>query len=62
MNGAAAVVVQDAQSYQKMMAIVERAQAVEGVRRGLEQAKEGKTKPARKALDEIRKKHDISRS
>ena len=61
-NGAAAVVVQDAQSYQKLMEIVDRAQAVEGIRRGLHQAKEGKTKPARKALDGIGKKHDIPRS
>ena len=61
-NGAAAVVVQDAQSYQKMLEAIERAQAVEGIRRGLEQAKEGRTKSARKALDAIRKKHDIPRS
>jgi len=61
-NGAAAVVVQDAQSYQKMLEAVERAQAIEGIRRGLDEAKEGKTKPARKALDAIRKKHDIPRS
>jgi prevent-host-death family protein len=61
-NGTAAVVVQDAQSYQKLMEIVERAQAVEGIRRGLQQAREGKTRPARKVLDEIRKKHDIPRS
>ncbi len=60
-NGAAAVVVQDARSYQMMMEVVERAQAVEGIRRGLEQAKEGKTKPARKALERIRKKHDLPR-
>ncbi len=58
---AAAVVVQNAQSYQKMMEIVERAQAVEGIRRGLQQAKEGKTKPARKALDGIRKRHNTPR-
>jgi PHD/YefM family antitoxin component YafN of YafNO toxin-antitoxin module len=61
-NGAAAVVVQDAQSYQKLMDLVERAEAVEGIRRGLDQAKEGKAKPARKVLDAIRKKHDIPRS
>ena len=61
-NGAAAVVVQDVQSYQEMLEVIERAQAVEGIRRGLEQAKQGKTKPARKALDAIRKKHDIPRT
>ena len=60
-NGAAAVVVQDAQSYQKMLDVIERAQAIEGIRRGLDQAKQGRTKPARKALDAIRKKHDIPR-
>jgi PHD/YefM family antitoxin component YafN of YafNO toxin-antitoxin module len=61
-NGTAAVVMQDAQSYQKMLEVIERAQAVEGIQRGLEQAKEGKTKPAHKALEAIRKKHDIPRS
>jgi prevent-host-death family protein len=61
-NGAAAVVVQDAQSYQKMLDATERAQVIEGIRRGLDQASKGKTKPARKALDAIREKHAIPRS
>lgn len=61
-NGAAAVVVQAAESYQKLMEIVERAQAIEGIRRGLQQANEGKSTPAHKALDRIRKKHHIPRT
>ena len=48
-NGTAAVVVQDAQSYQKLMELLERAEAIEGIRRGVEDANEGRTKPARKA-------------
>ena len=58
-NGAAAVVVQDAQSYQRLMELVERAEAVEGIRRGLEQVRDGRTRPAAEALDAIRKKHDL---
>jgi len=58
-NGAAAVVVQDAESYQDLMERIERAEAIAGIRRGLEEVAEGKTKPAREALDAIRKKHDV---
>ena len=61
-NGTAAVVVQDAQSYQKLMELLERAEAIEGIRRGLEDANEGRTKPAREAFDGIRKKHGIPRA
>jgi predicted transcriptional regulator len=37
------------------------ASAVEGIRQGLEDAANGRTRPARKLLDEIRAKYDIPR-
>jgi prevent-host-death family protein len=42
-NGKAQVVVQDAASYQKMLELLDRAEAVEGIRRGLEDVKQNRT-------------------
>jgi prevent-host-death family protein len=42
-NGKAQVVVQDAKSYQKMLELLDRAEAVEGIRRGLEDVKQNRT-------------------
>ncbi|MEW6212596.1 MAG: type II toxin-antitoxin system Phd/YefM family antitoxin, partial [Acidobacteriota bacterium] len=41
-NGKAEVVVQDAASYQRMLDLIDRAEAIEGIRRGLEEIKQGK--------------------
>lgn len=60
-NGRAKVVVQDADAYQRLMELLDRAEAIEGIRRGLEDVQQGRTKPARRALDEIRRKHRIPR-
>ena len=57
-NGRAEVVVQDATSYQELL---ERIEAIEGIRRGLEEARSGRTRPARKALERVRRKHKIPR-
>ena len=57
-NGKAEVVVQDAASYQKILEMIDRAEAIEGIRRGLESAKHGKGKPAREVFEELRKKHN----
>lgn len=61
-NGRAEMVVQDAQSYQKLIDLIDRAETIEGIRRGLEDAKAGRVKPAKKALQEIRRKHRIPRN
>jgi len=64
-NGKAEIVVQDAQAYQQLLD--ERAaggandSAMAGIRRGLDDVKQGRTKPARRALAEIRRKHRIPR-
>jgi len=60
-NGRAKVVVQDAKSYQEFLEAVERAQATEGIRHGLESMQRGEGRPAETALAEIRRKHKIPR-
>jgi prevent-host-death family protein len=42
-NGRAEIVVQDAESYQKLLAAVDRLQAVAGIKRGLADMQEGRT-------------------
>jgi PHD/YefM family antitoxin component YafN of YafNO toxin-antitoxin module len=58
-NGRAEIVVQDAASYQKLLADLEHAQAVSQVRVGLEQAKRGEGRPMRQAVEEIAARHGI---
>jgi prevent-host-death family protein len=60
-NGKAELVVQDAESYQRLLVALERADALEGIHRGLQDVKSGRTRPARKVLDHLRKKHKIPR-
>src|ERR1700684_934234 len=60
-KGKAAAVVQDAAAYQRLLDIAARADAYEGIRQGLDDVARGRTRPARKAFDEIRRKHDIPR-
>jgi hypothetical protein len=59
-NGRAALVVQDAESYQKLLDLVDRAEAIEGIRRGLESAVRGEGRPAEDVFAELRSKYDIS--
>jgi PHD/YefM family antitoxin component YafN of YafNO toxin-antitoxin module len=60
-NGKAAAVVQDAEAYQRLLDIAAHADAEEGIRQGLENAKEGKLRPARQLFDEFDAAHGISR-
>jgi prevent-host-death family protein len=60
-KGKAAAIVQDAEAYQRLLDIAARADAQEGIRQGLDDAAHGRTRPVRKAFDEIRRKHDIPR-
>ena len=55
-NGKAEVVVQDTDSYQELMDLLERAQAIVGIRQGLASMKRGDGRPAAEALDAIRKR------
>lgn len=47
-NGKAQLVVQDAESYQKLLEAKERMEAIEGIKRGLESMKRNAGKPAEK--------------
>ena len=58
-NGKAALVVLDPMTFQLLADKAERAEAIEGIRLGLEEADAGKGRPMREALDAIRKKHKI---
>jgi prevent-host-death family protein len=60
-NGKAAAVVQDAEAYQHLLDIAAYADAEEGIRQGLENAKEGKLRPARQFFNEFEAAHCISR-
>ena len=60
-NGKAKLVVQDAASYQKLLDTLDHAQAVQGIRRGLDDVSNGKTEPASQAFADIRRKHRIPR-
>ncbi len=57
-NGKAELIVQDAGAYQ---ALLERVEASEGIQRGLADVKAGRTAPARKVFDRVRRKHAIPR-
>jgi PHD/YefM family antitoxin component YafN of YafNO toxin-antitoxin module len=60
-KGKAELVVQDAASYQNMLDAIDRAEAMEGIRRGLASFERGEGVPARKAFDQLFKKYGISR-
>jgi hypothetical protein len=51
-NGKAKLVVQDAESYQKLLEAKDRIEAIEGIRRGLESLKRNAGKPAEKFFQE----------
>jgi PHD/YefM family antitoxin component YafN of YafNO toxin-antitoxin module len=58
-NGKAEVVVQDAKSYQQMLDMVDRAEAIVGIRKGLASMARGEGIPAEKAFEKLRKKYNI---
>jgi predicted transcriptional regulator len=58
-HGKAEVVVQDAKSYQRMLELVDRAEAVVGIRKGLASMERGEGIPAEKAFEKLRKKYNI---
>jgi prevent-host-death family protein len=60
-KGKAAAVVQDAEAYQRLLDIAARADMQEGVRQGLEEAKQGKSRPLTEFLEEFEAKHGIRR-
>jgi PHD/YefM family antitoxin component YafN of YafNO toxin-antitoxin module len=59
-KGKAAAVVQDAESYQRLLDIAARADANEGIRQGLDQAKRGEGRDAEEFFGEFEATHGIS--
>ena len=60
-NGKAEVVVQDAESYQKLLEAKDRLEAIEGIKRGLLDVEEGRTQPLAEFDREMRQKYGIPR-
>ena len=59
-NGKAELVVQDAESYQKLLEAKDRMEAIEGIRRGLESMKRHRGKPASEFFREFFAEKGIS--
>ncbi|MDP8925058.1 MAG: type II toxin-antitoxin system Phd/YefM family antitoxin [Chloroflexota bacterium] len=58
-DGKPAVVVQDVKTYQRLLDALDRAEAIEGIRRGLESAARGEGRPVEEAFAELRAKYDL---
>src|SRR5437868_2008330 len=58
-KGRAVAVVQDAGAYQRLLDIAARADAGEGIRQGLEHARDGRVRPVREFFAEFEAKHGI---
>jgi len=61
LNGKAELVVQDAASYQKLLNMLDRVEAIEGIRKGLKSVQEGRTRPVEDVFEEIRREHEVPR-
>lgn len=59
-NGKAEIVVQDAESYQKLLDALERLEAIAGIKQGLEDVEAGRTISMTEFDREMRQKYDIS--
>jgi hypothetical protein len=60
-KGKTTAVVQDAESCQRLLDLAARADIAEGIRQGLEDAKQGKVRPAREFFEDFEAAHGISR-
>ncbi len=58
-DGEPAVVVQDVKSYERLLDALDRAEAIEGIRRGLESMRRGEGRPVEEAFAELRAKYDL---
>lgn len=58
-HGKPEVVIQDAEAYQRLLDILDRAEAIVGVQRGLESMRDGRGKTLDEAFDSLRAKLNI---
>ena len=61
-NGKAELVVQDAESYQDLLDALDRAEAIAGIRQGLDSVERGEGAPAAEVMAAIRKRHRIPKT
>ena len=61
-NGKAVAVVQDAVAYQNLLDALDRAEALEGNRRGLASMKRGEGRPLKDALEDLGRKYEGART
>ncbi|MBN3926694.1 type II toxin-antitoxin system Phd/YefM family antitoxin [Nostoc sp. NMS4] len=59
-NGKAELVVQDAESYQKLLELLEQLETIAGIRKGLEDVDAGRTRPVEEFEQEMQQKYGIS--
>lgn len=60
-RGRAAAVVQDAEGYQRLLDVAAGADAAEGIRQGLEDAKKGRVRPAHEFFREFEARYGLRR-
>jgi prevent-host-death family protein len=60
-NGKPEAVVQDAAAYQRLLDLAAAADVNEAIRQGLEDMREGRTRPADEVFEEMRRKYAIPR-
>ena len=60
-NGKPEAVVQSAAEYQRLLDLAAEASEEEGIRQGLEDLREGRTRPMNEVFDEMRRKYGIPR-
>ncbi len=60
-GGDVELVVLAKESYQRMLAIIDRSEAIEGIQRGLASMERGEGRPAAEVFEEIRERHGIPR-
>jgi prevent-host-death family protein len=59
-NGKAELVIQDATSYQKLLDTIEELETIMGIKKGLEDIAQGRTRQVNQFVEEMQKKHGIS--
>ena len=59
-NGKAELVVQDAESYQKLLDMLEQLETIAGIKQGLEDVDAGRTRPLAEFEQEMQQKYGIS--
>jgi len=59
-NGKAELVVQDAESYQKLLELLDQLETIAGIKKGLEDVEAGRTRPVVEFEREMHQKYGIS--